>query len=101
MSVRYSYYPRKKKIQYGLLLALTEASKHYKGPEGINRSILTRGAKVLADGLGCTSQAIYNWQYVPKAKVMAVHKLTGVPLKELAPELFGKARSRRPYRLRS
>ena len=94
--VKYSHRARKKKIHSGLLLALREASKRYKKNQ--QGSILTRGAKYLAEGLGCYPQAIYNWSYVPRERVLMVHKLTGVPLADLAPELFGghrKAKERK------
>src|SRR6516225_2583813 len=80
-------YRRRKKIHSGLLLALQAASARYaKSKKG---SVLSRGSKYLAEGLGCYPQAIYNWTYVPRNRVMMVHKLTGVPLEKLAPDLFG------------
>jgi hypothetical protein len=93
---------RRKKIHSGLMLALQAAAHKYDGGKQKSGSTLAKGAKYLAEGLGCYPQAIYNWTYVPRNRVMMVHRLTGVPLAALAPELFGgqkklKGRKARPH----
>lgn len=49
------------------------------------------GAAALARHLGITSQAISQWDRVPLGRLAQVHRLTGIPLAELRPDVFGEA----------
>ena len=46
------------------------------------------GKRNLALGLGITEQSINFWNKVPRKRIVAVEKLTGVPREELAPDLY-------------
>jgi DNA-binding transcriptional regulator YdaS (Cro superfamily) len=46
------------------------------------------GAAELANRLGITAGAIYQWKRVPEKHVAAVAKLTRMPAHELRPDLF-------------
>ena len=86
---------RKKKIHSSLMRAIAIAAELYDKQHHGKRtsgSQMAKGCKYLADNLRVYPQAIYNWTYVPKNRIMAVHELTGVPLEELAPDLFGGKR---------
>jgi hypothetical protein len=91
---------RRKKIHSGLMKAITAAALKYDHGKHKRGSVLAKGAKYLAEGLGCFPQAIYNWSYVPRNRVMMVHKLTGVPLADLAPDLFGPSKAKKKVRYR-
>lgn len=42
----------------------------------------------LADALGITRQAIYQWDKVPAERVLDVERLTGVSRHDLRPDLY-------------
>ena len=46
------------------------------------------GKRNLAIGLGINEQAINFWSKVPRKRIVAVEKLTGVSREELAPDLY-------------
>lgn len=46
------------------------------------------GANKLAAHLGISSAAVYHWTRVPRRFVQQVHEATGIPLHELAPDLY-------------
>ena len=71
----------KKRISKGLRLAIKAASKHHVGMSG---------KRALARGLGIEEQSINNWKRVPRNRIMAVERLTGVPKEILAPDIFGR-----------
>lgn len=45
------------------------------------------GAGELARTLGTTHQAIYKWRRVPRGRLSEVSRITGIPEKELRPDL--------------
>lgn len=45
------------------------------------------GAK-LADLIGVSRQAIYQWQVIPADRVVAIELATGVPRERLRPDLY-------------
>lgn len=51
------------------------------------------GLTALADPLGITPQAIWNWQEVPARRVLAVERITGVSRHDLRPDLYPKERA--------
>jgi DNA-binding transcriptional regulator YdaS (Cro superfamily) len=42
---------------------------------------------LLAEKLGITLQAVVQWRRVPPARLSEVSKITGIPMKELRPDL--------------
>lgn len=59
-----------------LLLSLCRAAVH------------TVGQAELARKLGITRQAVCKWRRVPDAHLRPLHKITGIPLHELRPDLY-------------
>jgi len=45
----------------------------------------------LAQALGVTPSAIYQWRRVPAERVRDVSRVTGIPLWELRPDIFEAA----------
>jgi DNA-binding transcriptional regulator YdaS (Cro superfamily) len=72
---------RHKRISKGLRLAIKAATKLYV-------DCPKNGKRALARGLGIREQAINNWKRVPRNRIMAVERLTGVPKEILAPDIF-------------
>lgn len=57
----------------------------------IDRVIEASGGIVaLARELGITHNAIYSWKVVPPRRVPAVEAITGIPRRELNPEVYGE-----------
>ena len=46
------------------------------------------GVARLADALGITTAAIYQWQRVPQGRVLRIERLTGIPRERLRPDLY-------------
>jgi hypothetical protein len=46
------------------------------------------GKKKLAEAIGVAEQSINKWTKIPRPRIMAVHRATGLPLAVLAPDLF-------------
>lgn len=56
------------------------------------RAIKVAGSAVaLAKELGCTPQAIYQWERVPAERALDVERLTGISRHDLRPDIFGPA----------
>jgi len=72
--------PKRRKIHSGLMLAIRAAGKQ--GGDW------RRGKFFLAEALGIKQQSINLWTRVPRNRIFMVHKVTGVPLAKLAPDLF-------------
>ena len=43
---------------------------------------------VLARDLKITAQSINKWKRIPRSRIVAVERVTGVPREKLAPELY-------------
>lgn len=82
--------PRHKRLSKGLRLAIKAASKLH---------VKMSGKRALAKGLGIKEASINNWQTVPRARIMAVERLTGVPKEILAPDLYA-VEATKPFRWR-
>lgn len=55
----------------------------------LERAIAAAGGPPrLAEALGITPEAIYQWDVLPVARVLEVEKLTGVPRHELRPDYY-------------
>jgi hypothetical protein len=44
--------------------------------------------RMLAEALGLSSTATWRWSKVPDKRVIEVARLTGIPLRELRPDLY-------------
>ena len=44
----------------------------------------------MAKSLGVTRAAISAWREIPMTRVKEVSKLTGIPIQELRPDIFGE-----------
>lgn len=49
------------------------------------------GVPKLAEELGISRQAIYQWRAIPLEHVAKIERLTKIPLRELRPDVFGEA----------
>ena len=58
-------------------------------PEIIERVLAQMNGIALADALGLSKQAVYQWDRVPATRVLDVERLTGISRHELRPDLFG------------
>jgi hypothetical protein len=47
------------------------------------------GMSRMAEALNVTFQAIYAWQIVPEDRCLQVYEITGIPVYELRPDIFG------------
>lgn len=63
-------------------------------------SSYTRRKVVLAEGLGIKVQSLNHWIRVPRNRIMAVHRLTGVSLDDLAPDLYRPKTMNKLFRVR-
>lgn len=61
-----------------------------KNPKAILRRAAKRagGFPKLADALGITRHALYQWDEIPANRVIAVEKASGVPRQQLRPDLY-------------
>lgn len=58
---------------------------------GVEKAIRRAGsASALARELGVTPAAVIQWERVPSERVGKVSAITGIPLHELRPDLFGQ-----------
>jgi len=58
-------------------------------PVGVRRAIKAAGGlMVLARDLKITAQSINKWKRIPRSRIVAVERVTGVPREKLAPELY-------------
>lgn len=56
---------------------------------GIKKASEAAGSVIrLAELLGVTRNAIYQWERIPAERVVEVEKLTGVPREQLRPDLY-------------
>jgi len=46
------------------------------------------GARALAEALGVTTQAIYDWRLIPAKHVYKVAKMAGIEPDKIRPEMF-------------
>lgn len=62
-------------------------------PAGLRKAVEKVGGDVvaLADLLKITPQAIYQWADIPIGRCPEISRLTGVPLADLRPDVFGDA----------
>jgi DNA-binding transcriptional regulator YdaS (Cro superfamily) len=61
--------------------------------EALRRSIKAAGGySALAQLLGITQPAVFQWKRAPSARVLAIEKLTGVPKERLRPDLYPSAK---------
>lgn len=49
------------------------------------------GVAQLAEKIGVSRQAIYQWSRIPAERVVDVERATGIPRSELRPDIFGAA----------
>ena len=58
-------------------------------PPGLRAAIKAAGGVLaLARNLEIRAQCFYKWRRIPRQRIMQIHRLTGVPLSKLAPDLF-------------
>ena len=50
--------------------------------------IAAGGLTKLAFSIGIKPQAIVKWKRIPRDRIIAIEKATGIPRKQLAPELY-------------
>ena len=56
---------------------------------GLQKAIEKTGSGArLADQLGVTRQALYQWHRIPAERVLEIERITGVPRHELRPDLY-------------
>lgn len=61
-------------------------------PEHAMRNAVKKvGTGKIAEIVGVTSQAVSQWKRVPYRHVKKVSKASGIPVEELAPDLFSDA----------
>ena len=63
-------------------------------------SSYTRRKVALAEALGIRVQSLNHWKRVPRARLMAVHRATGISLEDLAPDLYRPKVVNRVFRVR-
>lgn len=51
-------------------------------------AVAAGGFPALADRLGITRQALYQWQRIPAERVIDIERISGVPRHELRPDLY-------------
>ena len=68
---------------------------------GVKAALERLSAAQLAEALGITSEAVYQWHKVPLTRVHDVERVTGVPLHVLRPDFFGDPRRRGRGELRA
>ncbi len=58
--------------------------------EAIVRRLIKRFGthKRLANALGITRSAVSQWRAVPPQQCLALHRITGIPLHELRPDIY-------------
>ena len=56
----------------------------------VKRVVAAAGLSPLAKKLGITKQAVSKWPQVPAIRVLQVEAITGIPRKELRPDIFGR-----------
>jgi hypothetical protein len=54
-------------------------------------AIAAGGLLELTEQLGIDRSAPYHWTQIPQNHVREVHRLTGIPLHELRPDLYERA----------
>lgn len=58
----------------------------------LGKAIIAAGtASELARRLGITVQSIQQWKQIPAKRVIEIERVTGVPRKELRPDLYADA----------
>ena len=64
-------------------------------PPGLRKAVdaLDGTTSTLASKVGVSPQAVSVWRKVPEKHLRRIHRLTGVPLEELRPDLFRLFRS--------
>ena len=63
--------------------------------KGLRAAIYEAGTKrKLAAAIGIREQSLNKWKDIPRKRIMAVHRATGVPLEILAPDLYATTSSR-------
>ena len=60
----------------------------------------TRRKVALAEALGIRVQSLNHWKRVPRARLMAVHRASGISLEELAPDLYKPKVINKVFRIR-
>lgn len=61
-----------------------------------NKTIIRRvveaagGTPKLAERLGIKVQAIYQWTQIPHLRVVELEQITGIPRRELRPDLYSE-----------
>ena len=63
-------------------------------------SSYTRRKVALAEALGIRVQSLNHWKRVPRARLMAVHRSTNIPLEDLAPDLYRPKTINKVFRVR-
>lgn len=57
---------------------------------GLEKAIAAKGnLTALAEALRMTIQAVSQWNEIPAERCQDVHRVTGVPLHELRPDIYG------------
>lgn len=65
-------------------------SKRQRSP--VVAAVLGRiGTVELAEELGCLPSAISQWERIPVNRVPAIERITGIPRRELRPDIYGEA----------
>lgn len=60
-------------------------------PEIVQRAAAAAGGPTkLAHRLGLSDDALWQWRRIPVRHIKAVAEITGLPLHELAPDLYDK-----------
>ena len=57
--------------------------------EALKRAIKSAGSvSGLAEKLGISTQAVWQWKDIPLGRIADVHRVTGIPHEELRPDVF-------------